>query len=267
MRWERFSEGTFARVSPGAGERVLWIHGYTMDSSTWKDIWNLLPEFFHYGIDLPGHGRSDPLEKDVSLAALGEKLGAAAIERGVKHVVGISMGSMVALQLVLAFPKWFETLTLSAPALAGGPTDPGAEIRYRMLLEIYRILGRGEWMTTFWMQSPPGIFAHMQPALFEQLREVIDQYRWSEFGCENPGIQSLTAVAQPFDSLTLASGRLLILIGEHEFPVFRVTAKTIVNIRPDTRVVELAGRGHLCILQAPEASAQLIGRHLKGTGS
>jgi pimeloyl-ACP methyl ester carboxylesterase len=264
MTWERFKDGIFARVSPGAAEKVLWIHGYTMDSSTWMEVWNLLPEFFHYGIDLPGHGRSEPPEDNASLAGLGEKLGAAAIERGIKHVVGISMGSMVALQVVLAFPNWFETMTLGAPAVAGGPTDPGAEKRYRELIEIHRVLGRGEWMTTSWMQSEPGIFAHAQPALFEQLRQVIDQHRWSELEHGNPGIQRFAAVAQPLDSLRSASTRLLIVIGEHEFPAFRVTAETIVKVRPDARLVKLAGRGHLCILQAPEASAQLIGRHIKG---
>ena len=42
--------------SVGDGPAVVWIDGYTMDSTSWSELWGLLPGWRHLGIDLPGHG-------------------------------------------------------------------------------------------------------------------------------------------------------------------------------------------------------------------
>jgi hypothetical protein len=42
---------------------------------------------------------------------------------------------------------------------------------------------------------------------------------------------------------------------------FRQTASILRAVRPDMRTVELAGAGHLCILQAPGVTAKLLARH------
>ena len=51
-------EGFAVRTAgtPLSGPAVVWIHGYTMDSSTWEELWALLPGWFHIGVDLLGHG-------------------------------------------------------------------------------------------------------------------------------------------------------------------------------------------------------------------
>ena len=36
--------GFAARVH-GEGTKVLWLHGYTLDSSSWREMWRRLPGF------------------------------------------------------------------------------------------------------------------------------------------------------------------------------------------------------------------------------
>src|SRR4029077_8416311 len=58
--------------STGSGPTVLWIHGYTLDSSLWADLWQRLPGYRHIGVDLPGHGSSGPVPAGLTLPALAQ---------------------------------------------------------------------------------------------------------------------------------------------------------------------------------------------------
>jgi pimeloyl-ACP methyl ester carboxylesterase len=93
IRFGEFAAGIRCRIQSGGTERVLWIHGYTLDSTLWDEIWSLLPNWTHYGIDLPGHGRSPALSPGARLRDLGERLSAAACARDIRHLVGLSCES------------------------------------------------------------------------------------------------------------------------------------------------------------------------------
>jgi pimeloyl-ACP methyl ester carboxylesterase len=171
---------------------------------------------------------------------------------------------MVALQVVLARPGAFATLTLAAPALAGGPVERDVGVRYMELRALYRRRGPGPWMTELWMRSPPDTFAHADPRLLGRLATVIDRHPWSEF--DDPDFGSGGLARQPQDPAALAeaSARVLILVGEHELTAFRETAAILRAVRPDARVVELPGAGHLCLLHAARDSARLLDEHWRG---
>ena len=42
----------YIQKKQGPREPILWIHGYTLDSNSWQEMWELLPEYTHIGIDL-----------------------------------------------------------------------------------------------------------------------------------------------------------------------------------------------------------------------
>jgi pimeloyl-ACP methyl ester carboxylesterase len=244
------------------GEVVFWIHGYTLDSSLWSELWQLLPGWCHVGVDLPGHGESASLRKGQTLASLGDELAAAALSVGAQHVIGLSLGSLIATQVALSRPDSFSTLCLGAPSLAGGPVDPGVGRRYKELEGLAAALGPGPWLRQVWMSSPPHLFTYAarHPALWGRLIEVVGRHRWEEFS--GPGVAHLAAGAQAVPSLKSIKSRTLVLVGEHEFPAFRETARIIEADIPSCTVVELADTGHLCMLEATEESAGSIAAHL-----
>src|SRR5438045_228866 len=98
------ANGLLARSVSGPGPRVLWIHGYTMSSEIWEDLWLRLPKWSHIGIDLPGHGASRPPREPQTLPELARMLGCMAAEQRVEHVVGLSFGAIVALQIAIELP-------------------------------------------------------------------------------------------------------------------------------------------------------------------
>jgi pimeloyl-ACP methyl ester carboxylesterase len=89
----------------GHGPAVLWIHGYTMDSTLWRPVWDLLPGFRHIGVDLPGHGGFGPLRSDETLPSLAARIATQARALRARKVVALSFGSCVALENAAAEPR------------------------------------------------------------------------------------------------------------------------------------------------------------------
>jgi pimeloyl-ACP methyl ester carboxylesterase len=111
-------------VRAGAGEPMLLIQGMSATHMTWgRPFLSPLEESFECIVfDNRGMGRSGRAELPFAIADLaGDTVGlldALEIERA--HVVGISMGGMIAQELALAHPERLRTLTLGA-TYCGGP--------------------------------------------------------------------------------------------------------------------------------------------------
>ncbi|MDQ4095910.1 MAG: alpha/beta hydrolase [Actinomycetota bacterium] len=255
-------DGLVARHVPGPGERVLWIHGYTMDSSIWRELWGLLPAWDHLGLDLPGHGASRPIHDAEDLPALAGRVGELALRHGVRHVCALSFGTMLAVEMAIRHPGAFDTVVLAAPALAGGPQDAAVAQRYRELALLYRQKGSGPHMAELWMRSPPHTFKGIdaRPQVREHMERLATRHPWREL--EGLAMLRLTNPPQTEDQVRTISSEVLVLVGEDDMPAFRQCADMIAGWVPSGRRVDLAGLGHLCCLEAPEIAAPLIHDHL-----
>jgi pyruvate dehydrogenase E2 component (dihydrolipoamide acetyltransferase) len=115
--------GTLRYLRQGdGGERVVLLHGFGGDLNNWLFIAPALAgERAVYALDLPGHGGSS---KDVGSGALDvlaravlQFLGAEGLER--VHLVGHSLGGLVAATVALEHPERVRSLTLVAGAGLG----------------------------------------------------------------------------------------------------------------------------------------------------
>jgi len=258
-----FGEDLAARLAPGEGEAVLWIHGYTLDASSWERLWELLPGWRHIGIDLPGHGASLPLPAGDDLPALARRIGRLALRHGVRHVVALSFGTLVALQLAIEHPTAFASVTLAAPALGGGPQDPDVARRYDELAAAYRTKGFGPHLRERWMQSPPDLFkgAEGRPELWDRLWRLVGRHGWWELADGSYG--RLGNHPQPRHQLTAVRAAFLVLVGENELPAFKRCAELIRRSVSDCERVYVPAVGHLCVLEDPEGTCGLIAAHLR----
>jgi 2-succinyl-6-hydroxy-2,4-cyclohexadiene-1-carboxylate synthase len=255
-------DGLVARTGGGDGEGILWFHGYTMDASVFADVWAALPRWRHVGVELPGHGASRALRDGEDLAALAATIAGCAARLRIRHLVGLSFGTLVALQVAATRPDAFATLVLAAPALAGAGADPAVERRYVELAALYRREGPGPHMTRLWMASPPDIFRHAvrRPAVAARLAASIDRHGWREL--EAYSMQQLAAPPQDGAVLERVRAATLLLVGEHELTAHITCAAAIAATVPSCTVRVLAGAGHLALLEEPEAAAHFIAEHL-----
>ena len=116
----------------GDGEPVVMIHGLGGTTNTFTP---LLPAFARHKrvrFDLPGSGRSSRVEGPLSLATFIQSvlkvMAATKVEKA--HVVGHSMGTIVAQHLAAAEPAIVKSLALFGPLLAP-PDQARANIRGR----------------------------------------------------------------------------------------------------------------------------------------
>lgn len=121
----------------GAGDDVLLIHGLGGTSNVWMPLMPQLARYRTVRPDLPGSGRSarveGPLSIDGFVQAMQRVCAALNIERA--HVIGHSMGTIVAFHLAAAMPRLVRSLALFGPLLAppdvarAGLTARGAKAR------------------------------------------------------------------------------------------------------------------------------------------
>jgi 2-succinyl-6-hydroxy-2,4-cyclohexadiene-1-carboxylate synthase len=254
-------EGIAGRVRPGDGDKILWVHGYTLDSSSWGEMWRLLPGWYHLGIDLPGHGASGPVAEVESLPALARRLGEFCRRQGVRHVVGLSFGTITTTQMVLEFPDLFSSVVLAAPSLAGAPQDPEVEQTYTRLGQLYHFLGPGAHLRAVWMRCRAWNGVEKRPRLREVLAELVGQHSWQEL--KGFAIRRLLEPPQPEAALRRIHAPVLTLVGDQELPAFRDCAAVLQRVLPRCSGHELADTGHLCLLQSPEPAAVVIDAHLR----
>jgi pimeloyl-ACP methyl ester carboxylesterase len=250
-------------MMPGEGDSVLWIHGYTLDSTSWSELWELLPDWRHIGIDLPGHGASMPLKPGDDLPTLARRLGRFALDQNVRHIVALSFGTIVALQIAIEFPRSFASVTLGAPAVGGGPQDPEVGARYDELAEMHRRHGFSPDLRRRWMESPPNLFKGVEalPEMWARLWRIVGRHGWWELA--DRSYARLGNCAQPKQALRRIAASVLVLVGENELPAFKRCAELIRREVPTCERIYLPGVGHLCMLENAAGIAPLIGRHLR----
>jgi len=246
----------------GSGPAVLWIHGYTMDSSTWQPLWDLLPGWRHIGADLPGHGASDPMPRGITLPALAAELVAVAKAESAERLVALSFGSCAALQVVIDEPGLMSHVVLGAPTIAGAEPDPLAEQRYKELAMLKRFAGPGEMLADRWMQSPPDIFrgTETHPATRAALRDVIVRHPFAEL--DIGAMRSLTDHVHTDADLRRITAAMLVLVGDEDMPTFVANAKRLRDVI-GADVLTVPDAGHLPLLERPDTVAAAIDAHLR----
>lgn len=245
--------GRLAYERQGAGAPVVLLHGLGIDKAVWADVADALASSFDtVRLDLRGHGESSPA--DVPFAHhddVARALGALGVERA--HLVGLSMGGGVALDVALAHPARAGSLALVDAALGGHAWSPAWRDSFRAI----RKTGEPEAAKAAWLMHPLFDRPRADARSSQMLAAMIARdpgTRWTEH-------EPLRALDPP------AAGRLaeirvpaLVIIGEHDLEDFQAAARALYAGIAGARLVTLAGVGHLAPLEAPS----LVARELAG---
>lgn len=128
----------------GRGEPVLLLHGLGSCSLDWENQIPALKERYTViTLDVRGHGQSGKPRGPYSIGLFARDV-AQVLQKlalGPAHVVGISMGGMIAFQLAVDAPRLVQTLTVinSAPAVVPKTLSQWLTLRLRLWLP--RIFG------------------------------------------------------------------------------------------------------------------------------
>ncbi|MFG2793928.1 alpha/beta fold hydrolase [Streptomyces sp. NPDC048419] len=114
----------------GTGPDLVLLHGVGLDRAMWE---RCLPALTHRHrvtlVDLRGHGTSPAAEPGVALRELAADV--AALLTGPAHLVGFSLGALVAQQIAVEHPELTSALTLVSSVAERSQEERAAVLRRR----------------------------------------------------------------------------------------------------------------------------------------
>ncbi|TAJ89457.1 alpha/beta fold hydrolase [Reyranella sp.] len=247
----------------GSGDDVLLIHGLGGTSNVWMPVMPALMRHRTVRPDLPGSGRSGRIEESLSIdrfvQAMLRVCAALNIER--THVVGHSMGTIVAFHLAAVAPQLVRSLALFGPLLS--PPDaarPGIKARAEK--------ARGEGEAGMQVIADAIVEAATsadtrtrQPAAVAMVRESVMRQTPGGYArsCE------ALANAQPADPAVITCPTLMVT-GDEDAIAPPQAVRQIGERLADARVEILSRCGHWTTLERPsecnDALRRFYARHL-----
>lgn len=252
--------GTFAWREQGNGSLVLLLHGLGGSRISWEpQLAGLSHARRVVAWDLPGYGAAAPLpDEPLTFAALAraaadlvQVLGATSA-----HVVGISMGGMIAQYLAAWHPERVRSLVLlsSSPAFGLDGTRP-EEWRAARLAPLDQGLRPADFaLRVLSSLAGPGI----SPEALDGQRAAME--RISANALRRSVDCLVTHDARPL--LGSISAPAAVLVGEldRETPV--AYSEYLADHLPGGRLHVVPGAGHLLNVEAPQAVNSIILDHL-----
>jgi len=247
----------------GAGEPLLLIQGMTGHSLHWGEAFltQLERDFELLLYDHRGAGRSAPHEGRFTIADLAAD--AAAVLDGLTidsaHVLGISMGGMVAQELALARPELVRTLTLGC-TYSGGPDARFTDEPVVSELATAILSGDAELrMRTGWQFNVSPEFAGAE-GNFEHFSAVAEQYPIA-LGMVIAQVQAIQG-HDTSERLAAIRAPTLVVHGSADQMLDAINGELVAGMIPGARLELLDGVGHLFFWEQPERSAQLVREHV-----
>lgn len=242
----------------GAGEPLLLLHGLGSSGQDWELVAPRLAA--HYRVlvpDVRGHGRSDkpagaygvPLfARDI--AALCDRLGLTAV-----HVVGLSMGGMIAFELAVRRPELVRSLVI----VNSGPDMVPRTLQFRLALGTRVLLAR--------LLGPRGMARILGPKLFPKPEQAELRRRLEErLGQNDPDVYLRATRGligwTVLDRLHKITCPVLALASDRDYTPPSVKAAYVARLK-DARMELIRDSGHASPVDQPEQIGDAVLRFLR----
>jgi len=246
----------------GKGEPMLLIQGLGGNSLHWGEgfLGGLEESFELIIFDNRGAGRSGALEGELTIADLAQDalalLDALGIDKA--HIVGISMGGMVAQEIVLAAPDRVLTLTLGC-TFPGGPESKMTDMEVVGMLAEAVLSGDDERTLRIGYEVMIAAEYGEQEGAYELYSELAGEYRAPVAVL----MAQLSAIVghDTSDRLGEIEAPTLVIHGTADRLMDSENGELIARLIPDARLELLEGSGHMFFWEQPDRSAQLVRDH------
>ena len=240
----------------GAGEPLLLIAGLGAPHGAWRRIAPPLAEKYRVIIfDNRGTGRTAMTDEAVTIPLMAADakavLEAANVESA--HILGMSMGGMIAQEFALNYPEMTRTLTLAVTNCGGRePVLPAPEV-------LFTLSGRG-------IKTPEEAFWAMAPYIYDETtpRAIVAEdlaAREGNFTKPENFMRQLQAIMSwqgTFSRLPNITAPTLVIGGENDQLIPCANSKIIADQIPNAKLVELENSSHIFMTDQPEKSVKVI---------
>ncbi len=246
----------------GSGPPLLMIMGMSGTALSWGEpfLAQLRKDFDVIAYDHRGVGASSRLDGPVSIREMARDAEGllAALELDSAHVLGISMGGMIAQELALAAPERIRTLTLGCTYCGGGGSALAAPAALQRLTEAMLSGDRRRAVRASWE-------INVSPAMAAD----DDAYaRFVEIATRRPVAVTVIMAQMQACAAHDTNARLeqlamptLVVHGTVDELLPVANGRLIASRIPGARLELLDGVGHLFFWERPELAAELLRAH------
>lgn len=243
----------------GSGPALLLLEGLGYGLWMWSKQRPALAR--HFTLVMPDHrgnGQSDKPDEPYTIRLLAEDALAVLNELGMEraHVLGVSLGGMVALELAVYFPERVRGLVLASTTPGGPHADPMPRVTQEAWLAARTLPPREGLRAAMalafgsgYMETHPD---EVEWILTERLRAPQPDHAW---------LRQLQAAWQfdVFDALGGIEHPALVIAGSEDRVVPTSNAHVLAGRIPNARLVVFEGAGHLVFWErAEEFNAEVI---------
>jgi len=233
----------------GEGPPVVLLHGYVGDRRTWRrQLDALSDEFTVVAWDAPGYGGSSDPPEAFPLSAFADRLAAfiRALGLGRPHIVGLSFGGGLALELYRRHPTLPAKLVLAGAYAGWAGSLPTEEVE-RRLQQALRLAGLpGEQLVA---ELVPTMFSESAPSdIVEEFAAIVAETRGAGLRANARAF----AQADLRDVLPRIDVPTLLLYGDADVRAPLTVANELHASIRGARLVVLDGVGHVSPVEAAE---------------
>jgi len=247
----------------GSGTPLLLIHGLGYARWGWEPVLPGLAERFDVILfDNRGIGESDAPPGPYTAAEMADDAIQVLDEAGVgrAHVVGTSLGGMVAQELALGHPDRVDRLVLACTTPGGPKAHPMPQRTLTLMAEA--------------ATREPAVALRrfvenaLAPATVAEHPELVDRILAHRIAtAQAPVAWAAQAAAgatfDAFERLGALAARALVQHGDEDVVVDPRNADLLVELLPDARLERLQGTGHLFFWEAPERFVSSVSAFLE----
>ena len=264
MSMARVGDANIEYYFEGSGPPLLLISGFTSQASGWHDpfVERVQRQFATIRYSHRGTGTSDRLSGEITYRDLADDaaglLDTLGIERA--HVLGVSMGGMIAQELALNHPQRVLGLVLGCTACSGvnsereGVVRPAPEVL--ALLTPKPELSREDQIRRSWPALTTPEFLESHPEVLEERlrRSLINATPVETAMRQMAAGQAFDA----FDRLPSISAPTLVIHGDRDVLVPVENAYVLKERIRGAELRIVPGAGHLFTFELPEESAAAV---------
>lgn len=238
--------------SGGAGTPVVFLNSLAADLSMWSEVEPAISGRTTLLCDARGHGGSEVVPGDCTVADLGRDVLALMDARGIDRAIlcGLSLGGITAMWIAGHAPERVAGLVLANTAVSFPPPQmwrDRAEVARREGVASLVEPTMGRWLTENYRQG--------RPESAEAVRAMIAATPAEGYAA----CCGALAEADMSEALAAYRGPVLLVAGRHDqsTPVARAEEMKALNTTAELAVLEAA---HLSSVEAADAFAEALGR-------
>jgi pimeloyl-ACP methyl ester carboxylesterase len=253
----------------GKGEPLILIHGSFGDRRFWSNQFNALAKKFKViCYDVRGFGKSalpDSNEAYTDAADLNALMEFLKIEKA--HICGLSLGSIIAIDLALTYPQRCISLIPVGPRVTGDATDQyrsanGDSIREIIATTTTIAKTQGPKAATdfLWKGNHAMGRTVIDPGTLSTLLTMGYEYSWWRYlhtskrsFAEPLGIKRLSEIKIP----------TLVVTAEYDLELCKEIAAIMIKQMPNAKLVSIKAAGHLMNMDQPEEFNEVVTNFIK----